>query len=94
MDTNCQLPHRDPKGAIDGHLVCPGHRRWLADTLDDIVITYALLPHFYEPGTAVDDGQQVRGKRVDPPQPQSALTSSPSSTGAPSPNTLATWSPF
>ena len=69
MDTNCQLPHREPKGAIDGHLVCPGHRRWLADTLDDIVITYALLPHFYEPGTAVDDGQQVRGKRVDPPAP-------------------------
>ena len=69
MDTNCLLPHREPKGAIDGLLVCPGHRRWLADTLDDIVITYALLPHFYEPGTAVDDGQQVRGKRVDPPAP-------------------------
>ena len=69
MDTNCLLPHREPKTAVDGHLVCPGHRRWLADTLDDIVITYALLPHFYEPGTAVDDGQQVRGKRVDPPAP-------------------------
>ena len=69
MDNNCLLPHREPKGAIDGLLVCPGHRRWLADTLDDIVITYALLPHFYEPGTAVDDGQQVRGKRVDPPAP-------------------------
>ena len=69
MDTNCLLPHREPKGAIDGHLVCPGHRRWLAETLDDIVITYALLPDFYEPGTAVDDGHQVKGKRVDPPAP-------------------------
>lgn len=69
MDNNCLLPHREPKTAVDGLLVCPGHRRWLADTLDDIVITYALLPHFYEPGTAVDDGQQVRGKRVDPPAP-------------------------
>ena len=69
MDTNCLLPHREPKRATPGHLVCPGHHRWLTETLDDIVITYALLPHFYEPGTATDDGHQVKGKRVDPPAP-------------------------
>ncbi len=69
MDTNCLLPHRDPKAAADGTLVCPGHTRWLTESIDDIVVTYALLPHFYEPGTAIDDGQQVRGKRVDPPAP-------------------------
>jgi hypothetical protein len=69
MDTNCLLPHRDPKAAVHGTLVCPGHNRWLRESIDDVVITYALLPHFYEPGTAIDDGQQVRGKRVDPPAP-------------------------
>ena len=68
-DTNCLLPHRDPKSAADGTLVCPGHTRWLADTVEDIVVTYALLPAFYEPGTAIDDGHQVKGKRVDPPAP-------------------------
>lgn len=68
-DTNCLLPHREPKSALNGLLVCPGHRRWLADTLDDILTTYALLPDFYEPGTAIDDGHQVKGKRVDPPAP-------------------------
>lgn len=41
----------------------------MARILDDILETYALLPHFYEPGTAVDDGRQVRGKRIDPPAP-------------------------
>ena len=41
----------------------------MGETIDDIVITYALLPDFYEPGTAVDDGHQVKGKRVDPPAP-------------------------
>ena len=66
---NCVLPHREPKTAANGLLVCPHHRRWLAESLDDIVITYALLPDFYEPGTAVDDGHQVKGKRVDPPAP-------------------------
>lgn len=69
MDTNCLLPHRDPKAAVHGTLVCPGHTRWLRESIDDVVTTFALLPHFYEPGTAVDDGQQVRGKRVDPPAP-------------------------
>ena len=68
-ETNCLLPHRDPKTAADGTLVCPGHTRWLRESIDDVVITYALLPHFYEPGTAIDDGQQVKGKRVDPPAP-------------------------
>ena len=69
MDTNCLLPHREPKAAVQGTLVCPGHTRWLRESIDDVVVTYALLPHFYEPGTAIDDGQQVRGKRVDPPAP-------------------------
>ena len=69
MDTNCLLPHREPKSAADGLLVCRHHRRWMGETIDDIVITYALLPDFYEPGTAVDDGHQVKGKRVDPPAP-------------------------
>lgn len=68
-DTNCVLPHRDPKTAADGTLVCPGHTRWLRESIDDVVTTFALLPHFYEPGTAIDDGQQVKGKRVDPPAP-------------------------
>jgi hypothetical protein len=68
-DTNCVLPHRDPKAAVQGTLVCPGHARWLKESIDDVVVTFALLPHFYEPGTAIDDGQQVRGKRVDPPAP-------------------------
>ena len=68
-DTNCLLPHREPKAALEGANVCPGHHRWLRESIDDIVITYALLPHFYEPGTAVDDGHQVKGKRVDPPAP-------------------------
>jgi hypothetical protein len=66
---NCTLPHREPKSAANGLLVCAHHRRWLAESIDDIVITVALLPHFYEPGTAVDDGHQVKGKRVDPPAP-------------------------
>jgi hypothetical protein len=69
VDTNCLLPHREPKSAGQGRLVCPGHHRWLLETVRDIVDTYALLPHFYEPGTAVDDGQQVKGKRIDPPAP-------------------------
>ena len=69
MTTNCHLPHREPKTAANGTLLCHGHMRWLTDSIDDIVITYALLPHFYEPGTAVDDGHQVKGKRVDPPAP-------------------------
>lgn len=68
-ETNCVLPHRDPKTAANGTLVCPGHTRWLTESIDDVVVTFALLPHFYEPGTAIDDGQQVRGKRVDPPAP-------------------------
>jgi len=69
VTANCLLPHREPKSASDGLLVCAHHRRWIADTIDDIVCTYALLPHFYEPGTAIDDGHQVKGKRVDPPAP-------------------------
>jgi hypothetical protein len=66
---NCQLPHREPREALTGALVCRHHHGWLRDSIDDIVITYTLLPHFYEPGTAVDDGHQVKGKRVDPPAP-------------------------
>jgi hypothetical protein len=69
VDANCLLPHREPKSAADGTLVCIGHTRWLKESIDDVVIAYALLPHFYEPGTAVDDGHQVKGKRVDPPAP-------------------------
>ena len=68
-ETNCVLTHREPKTATDGTLLCPGHHRWMHSTLVDIVDTYALLPDFYEPGTAIDDGQQVKGKRVDPPAP-------------------------
>lgn len=68
-ENNCVLPHREPKSALDGLYVCRGHHRWIAETIDDIVCTAALLPHFYEPGTAVDDGHQVKGKRVDPPAP-------------------------
>ena len=68
-NTNCVLPHRDPKTAAQGTLVCAGHARWLLDTLHDIITTTALLPYFLQPGTAVDDGHQVKGKRVDPPAP-------------------------
>jgi hypothetical protein len=67
--TNCLLPHREPREALPSALVCRHHHGWLRDSIDDIVCTYALLPHFYEPGTAVDDGHQVKGKRVDPPAP-------------------------
>ena len=66
---NCLLPHREPREALPSALVCRHHHGWLRDSIDDIVVTYALLPHFYEPGTAVDDGHQVKGKRVDPPAP-------------------------
>jgi hypothetical protein len=69
LTSTCQLPHREPREALTGALVCRHHHGWLRDSIDDIVITYALLPHFYEPGTAVDDGHQVKGKRVDPPAP-------------------------
>ena len=69
MPSNCLLPHPLPKSAADGTLVCPGHARWLRDTIDDVVVTYALLGDFFEPGTAIDDGHQVKGKRVDPPAP-------------------------
>jgi hypothetical protein len=69
LTNTCQLAHREPRQALDGALVCRHHHGWLRDSIDDIVITYALLPHFYEPGTAVDDGHQVKGKRVDPPAP-------------------------
>ena len=69
MSENCLLPHREPKSATQGRLVCVGHHRWLIETIRDVVDTCALLPHFYEPGTAVDDGQQVKGKRIDPPAP-------------------------
>jgi hypothetical protein len=69
VPSNCLLPHPLPKSAADGTLVCPGHARWLRDTIDDVVVTYALLGDFFEPGTAIDDGHQVKGKRVDPPAP-------------------------
>ena len=69
MTSNCLLPHREPRESLAGALVCRHHHGWLRDSIDDIVITYGLLPHFYEPGTAVDDGHQVKGKRVDPPAP-------------------------
>jgi hypothetical protein len=36
-ETNCQLPHRDPKSAVNGTLVCIGHTRWLRDSIDDVV---------------------------------------------------------
>lgn len=69
MPTNCLLPHREPKSAVEGTFVCLGHHRWLRDSIDDVVVTYSLIGHFLEPGTAVDDGHQVKGKRVDPPAP-------------------------
>ena len=69
MSDLCLLPHRDPKTPITGLMVCPGHRRWLADTLDDIIETTCLLPAFLEPGSSIDDGRQVKSKRVDPPAP-------------------------
>jgi len=68
VDT-CLLPHHQPKGSLDGLLVCPGHMRWLTDVLDDIVEVTCLLPMFREPGSSVDDGRQVKSKRVDPPAP-------------------------
>ena len=69
MTDACILPHNQPKTPADGLLVCPGHRRWLTDTLDDIIETNCLLPAFLEPGSSVDDGRQVKSKRVDPPAP-------------------------
>ena len=69
MTDACILPHHQPKTPLDGLMVCPGHMRWLVDTLDDIVETTCLLPMFREPGSSVDDGRQVKSKRVDPPAP-------------------------
>lgn len=66
--TTCVLSHKEPKTATNGHL-CASHDRWIHTTLTDILDTIALLPYFYEPGTATDDGRQVRGKRIDPPAP-------------------------
>lgn len=66
--TLCELPHREPKATHRGR-VCDHHHRWIGYTLTDIAETSALLPHFIEPGTALDDGRQVHGKRVDPPAP-------------------------
>lgn len=69
MTDTCLLPHAHPKTPANGLMVCPGHRRWLADTLDDIIETTCLLPAFLEPGSSIDDGRQVKSKRVDPPAP-------------------------
>jgi len=69
MTDACILPHHAPKTPLDGLMVCPGHRRWLSDTIDDIIETTCLLPAFLEPGSSVDDGRQVKSKRVDPPAP-------------------------
>ena len=46
MTTNCQLPHREPREALPGALICRHHHGWLRDSIDDIVVTYALLPNF------------------------------------------------
>jgi hypothetical protein len=69
MTDACILPHTEPKTPVNGLMVCPGHRRWLADTLEDIIETTCLLPAFLEPGSSIDDGRQVKSKRVDPPAP-------------------------
>jgi hypothetical protein len=69
MEKTCILPHREPKTPAQGLNICPGHRRWLSETLADIVETTALLPLFVEPGSSVDDGRQVKSKRIDPPAP-------------------------
>jgi hypothetical protein len=66
---NCLLPHREPKTPAKGLAICAGHRRWLIETLDDIIETTCLLPVFLEPGSSIDDGRQVKSKRVDPPAP-------------------------
>ena len=69
MTTNCILHHREPKLPLPGSYLCRGHATWLVESLLDVVEIAALLVEFTEPGTAVDDGRQVRGKRVDPPAP-------------------------
>lgn len=66
---DCVLKHKEPRFAAPGLLICAGHRRWLHEALEEILIAAALLPIFLEPGTAEDDGHQVKGKRVDPPAP-------------------------
>lgn len=69
MTDACILPHREPKTTLDGLMLCPGHLRWMTSTLDDIIDTTCLLPAFLEPGSSIDDGRQVKSKRVDPPAP-------------------------
>ena len=69
MADTCVLPHREPKTPAKGLNICLGHRRWLAETLSDVIETTALLPLFREPGSSVDDGRQVKSKRIDPPAP-------------------------
>jgi hypothetical protein len=68
MESICILPHKDPANARKG-LVCDSHQRWIKSTLVDIMESLSLLPHFYEPGTAIDDGRQVHGTRIDPAAP-------------------------
>jgi hypothetical protein len=68
MESICILPHKDPANARQG-LVCDSHQRWIKSTLVDILESLSLLPHFYEPGTAIDDGRQVHGTRIDPAAP-------------------------
>ena len=66
--SNCVVCRRETKQADNG-LLCRSHDAWLRHVVADIFDAYALLPHFFEPGTAVDDGRQVKGTRIDPPAP-------------------------
>lgn len=61
----CVLQHVTPKTATDG-LLCAGHASWLADTVADIPVAYALLALVEEPGSG-EPGVKV--KRMDPPAP-------------------------
>ena len=65
----CLLPHRTARAAPRDTYVCLGHRQTILDTLTEIVEISVLMPYFLEPGSSVDDGRQVKSKRVDPPAP-------------------------
>ncbi|MGH3094583.1 MAG: hypothetical protein ACRDMV_01115 [Streptosporangiales bacterium] len=58
-----------PREATEGNLCGRCYTR-LAEALDDLPVTYALLEHVLEPGSVqLDDGRRKRGKRADAPVP-------------------------
>lgn len=69
MPTLCPLPHHhdEPTGHQLG--VCPAHYRRLRNTISAVARDYALIATMLEPGSAGNDEQAWKSRRVDPPAP-------------------------